>query len=402
MRAVAFRRRMTSRKPWPPWLWQFAVQIWKRRQCQGRPREWKPDPEIWTSTSPLAYSAQRGVIASLALANEQQLVVHWHAVDELGVGDAGISATVGGQVVAADDIEQSSKYPDRSSVVLLIDASGAGRETPLRQEKALLVQVATRAQERHHVDVAVYADAVQLLQPRDTSAAILNSLVDPLTVHDAPAYLGHALAAIIQLPPLFGVERRAIFVFTDGHADDAINAEKLIKSAAEHETSINFVLSRSDRSVNPSLTEIARATGGIVVNEANRSSFLELPFALLDSWATARFPMRLHPLVLGLAPEVQAILHRNSGDVRVSASIPLPPQPRDRPPVISSMLIPWRLPAPVLQSRWRQPACFLSVAGTRRCSDGQGAASACFPGGFGERQKVSSPGQNADTMKRTM
>ena len=274
----------------------------------------------------MAYSAQRGVIASLALANEQQLVVHWHAVDESGAGDAEISATVGGQVVAADDIEQSSKYPDRSSVVLLIDASGAGRETPLRQEKALLVQVATRAQERRHVDVAVYADAVQLLQPRDTSAATLNSLVDPLTVHDAPAYLGHALAAIIQLPPLFGVERRAIFVFTDGHADDAINAEKLIKSAAEHETSINFVLSRSDRSVNPSLTEIARATGGIVVNEANRSSFLESPFALLDSWATARFPMRLHPLMFWeSAPEVQAILHRNSGDVRVSASIPLPP-----------------------------------------------------------------------------
>jgi hypothetical protein len=111
-------------------------------------------------------------------------------------------------------------------------------------------------------------------------------------IRNFSANLGRVLRTALEVPSPIPAERQGIFVFTDGHSDDALDPSALIDQAKRFGTSLNFILKPSERAVDLSALEaLAAATGGEVVLSDRLADFLMSPFELLDNGATVHFPL---------------------------------------------------------------------------------------------------------------
>jgi hypothetical protein len=203
-----------------------------------------------------------------------------------------VSGAVDGQPLGVPRLEPYPQPGARDWILLLLDVSDPTREAEIQQDKAALADVASHAQQHHEIDVATFANRLQLLVPDHAGAPTPLEMLKTAPPQAAAADLGQVLDAAMAVPSLTPVDRRSIFVFTDGHSDDSVNIMSLVDSAHETGTSLNFIVSSSARQVDlPTLEALAKETGGVVVTKEKLADFLQAPFAFVDSGATARFPL---------------------------------------------------------------------------------------------------------------
>ena len=316
-----------------------AAQLIDRTRASMRPEEiieaqslafaWRAQPEAVPTFSSVASSEQGGMQASLSF-EENHAVVRWHLTRPL-TAQLDLTADINGKPL---DIRPSEPYPPpgtRTSVVLLLDGSDPARQIGIDADKTKIVEVAKKSDAQHDIDVASYADGFQLLQPRDGSIEALQAVLTQTAPRAEKANLNAALKSAIEMPSLYPAERLGIFVFHDGHTDDALDAKALIETARIRHTTFNFIISPSNRPIDPGFAALADATGGVVatngqvVTESGPKPFLDAPFWPLDSGGTIRATVPRTPRFAWQSdPEVKFVFRVGTNDLVLKAAMPVP------------------------------------------------------------------------------
>ena len=121
------------------------------------------------------------------------------------------------------------------------------RSAQVQQDKATISRLLEQVKPHHQVTVAVYSDMVQLLEPKQTNANAVTKLLESVPVRQAPANLGAALKAAMDLPTVIPAERRAIIMLTDGHSDDQLNSAAFTEEAKRYGIRLYFIVAPGER-----------------------------------------------------------------------------------------------------------------------------------------------------------
>lgn len=234
---------------------------------------------------------RNGIAASVSVEGDAA-TVRWRIRQPPLSSDVHVTAAVNGRPLDDPIIEPYPGSTGNTLVLLLLDLSDPQREAQIRRDKLMLFRIAARAKSHQQLAIGVYADTPQLLVPADRKIATLATMVAAAKPRAAPANLNRALQETMRVLAASDAERRAIYILTDGHFDDAIDATQLSGHAVRSGIALSFLVAPSARSVDlPLLRQIAAATGGVVVGEGQRDRFLQAPFTLLDSGGSARFSL---------------------------------------------------------------------------------------------------------------
>lgn len=283
---------------------------------------WRPALEAPGEPPPAAAIEKDGIAASLAISNGEA-VVRWRFLRPLA---APITEISGGLDDQALGIPQLAPYPqpnDRTAVLLALDLHGADRASRAERDKTILTKIASAAGETRAFDMTVLADTLKIVE---TTSSDFRGLIDEAVSAPAtqsPVKLGQALREAIELPALAPARRRGIFVITDGRSEEVVDPKTIIDSARRSGVSISFILDVDAASANTaSLREIAEGTGGVLVTQDQLSDFEEHPFDLIDSGATARFPLAHLHRSDQHDPEVKIAFRYGDERLELKAAVP--------------------------------------------------------------------------------
>lgn len=211
-----------------------------------------------------------------------------------------LSAEFNGRALA---VSGSRAYPDgadRTAVMFLLDVTGGEpREEALFRAKARLLRSYDFIGEHHVVALGAIDGGVRLVLPTGDAAPDPIAAMLALRLSEQTPDLGAAIAFATDVTASAEATRRAIFIFTDGHSETAVEPDALIAAARAAEVSVNFLIDPGERPADlPALQRIASETGGLYAAGDEISRVVEAPFAYVDSGAYAEIPLssiRLYP-----------------------------------------------------------------------------------------------------------
>lgn len=280
---------------------------------------------------------QDGIAASLSL-QEGLAVVRWRFIKQLQMPLSGITATFNNRPLGTPNVEAYPASDTRTAILLLLDLSDPGREAQIQQNKIALIEITGHAESHQQIAWAVYADSFELLVSDDRNVETLVNRVANAQPIAALVKLGQVLNDAVELLAQTTADRRGIYVLSDGHSDDVLHVAGVSDLAKRGGVALNFFLSPSERAVDlPALKMIAAATGGEVIDQAKSESFLNNPFALLESGAIARFPLgNARRYFWEPEADIKVVFHY--GDRSLELSSPAPPIPLAGPVETSKYL----------------------------------------------------------------
>jgi hypothetical protein len=270
---------------------------------------------------------QDGILASLDFA-DKYAVVAWRFSKYLpdSMKLTGVEATSNGEQLGDPIVEPYPQSGDLTSIVFLLDVTDPQRATQIDIDKVSMFQLIGHTKPHHQASIIVYADKPELLDTTNGSVGTLINMVAGARARLAPANLDHALQVTIETLGKEAVSRRAIFVLTDGHADDVLDVQQLVTKAKEKKVALVFLVSPGDRPVDlPILALLAQATGGQLIGMDGRTAFLKDPFGLIDSGVTARFPLKEGLRYFWQSnPEIKVVFQYGSRQLVLSAPAQIP------------------------------------------------------------------------------
>ena len=238
---------------------------------------------------PDVLKTQDGIVASLAVRDMEARAV-WRFVRPLETPVEEISGSLNGRALGVPVVERYPGPNQRTAVLALLDLGDPQRAGQIERLKDAMLLLAARRKSHHQIAFAVYGLEARILLPGSTSGEEMIRLLYQLPPLDQPSNLSGALINSIRTLEGLNVDRRAIYVFTDGHNDSQIALDEVGKLAQATGVSITFLTVAGQRQTDlPALTRFANSTGGLLVEEAAVTSFLREPFTLLDSGGLLRF-----------------------------------------------------------------------------------------------------------------
>jgi hypothetical protein len=234
--------------------------------------------------------------ASLEVDNDQAFL-KWRFLSVQNPTPDRAEVTIGGAKLP--DINYSgSPYPwpgASTLVVVLLDMTDQAREQQIAVDKLTFSAIASKAKPHDRLAVAPYSQAPEIHVEVDGNPSALAKLIEQTPPRPGPANMSKAITEAMDMLVQAKVERRGIFILTDGHSDDGLDTS-LLERARRAAIPIDVILSRSDRGVDTAgLRKLALASGGEFVEPANRATFLQSPFEFLDSGGMVSFPIQLVP-----------------------------------------------------------------------------------------------------------
>jgi Inner membrane component of T3SS, cytoplasmic domain len=236
--------------------------------------------------------AQRdGLVASLTV-TATDATVAWRLFRPLEKPPTDVWGTLNGRALGTPSYELFPAEGQSTAVIALVDVADPLRAQQIESMKRSMLVFALGKSKRDLLGFAVYGLSARLLAPdSDRPGAVADLLlgIPPLSEKsNLSGALIHSIRALERWPG----ERRAIYVFTDGHNDSKIDLQRVGDLAVASGVALNFILGSSERAVSTAdLVQLAAKTGGQVVEEAQREVFLRAPFALLHAGGRVRFPL---------------------------------------------------------------------------------------------------------------
>lgn len=241
--------------------------------------------------APNVLKVQDGIVASLSVRNNEAHAI-WRFVRRLDAPLEEISGTINGRPLGVPSVEQYPGAEQTTAILALLDLGDPKRADQIERLKLAMLLLAGRKQAHHQIAFAVYGLEPRLLVPGSTNGEELVQLLLKLPPLDQPSNLSGALIRTIRTLESLSADRRAIFVFTDGHNDSTIALDEVRDLAQSTGVSITFLTIRSDRAADASaLSQFANSTGGLLIEENAVTDFLREPFALLDSGGRLSFSL---------------------------------------------------------------------------------------------------------------
>jgi hypothetical protein len=143
---------------------------------------------------------------------------------------------------------------------------------------------------------------------------------------DEGSNLTGALIHSIRTLERIEANRRAVYVFTDGHNDSGIPLTAVVEPAIAAGVSLTFLVIPSARSADLAVIQnVATATGGQFVSESVLVDFLRAPFAILDSGARASFPLaNVRRFFWELESQIEVKFRYGTNELVLQAPVSLP------------------------------------------------------------------------------
>ena len=237
-------------------------------------------------------SKEQDGILSAAIAEPGRISVAWRFLQRKPSPITKIDATVNGRRLKRPEIRIYPEPGKITAVIGLLDLGGTERALQIEKLKIAMQFLALFKQKHHQLGLAIYAQEGQLLAPKNGDLQELARLLLQLKPLDQPSDLTRALlyahATLHSVP----ADRRAVYVFSDGHNDGRITTEKIADLYRSTGTAIYLVILPGSRSVDLSkLKKMAVQSGGALFYGDSASGFLDDPFLLIDSGGSATFSL---------------------------------------------------------------------------------------------------------------
>jgi hypothetical protein len=239
----------------------------------------------------------------------------------------------------------------QSAILFLIDISNPQRQAVILKNIQQIKQLLDKTGDHHQLGLASFATEFKVLAPLGSAPAEVVTAVESLrATGQATELYRHSLAAI-RLLAESSAQRKALFLLSDGEAEDrAYHHTDVVQAANEAKVVIyglGYAMSVSQSIHLQTLRRLSEETGGVFVQAgadfALPEAFLQSPFSAFDSGGRVRFD---------LAPAVNAGL---TGDQQVQLTWQTETEPLSLEVAVTLTAVTQRGVQPVVPVRSNSP-----------------------------------------------
>lgn len=236
---------------------------------------------------------ERDGLAAMLTVSSTEAVVEWRFLRPLSKPLTEVWATLNGRDLATPSYELFPGEGQHAAAIALLDIGDTTRADQIEAQKKNMLALALAKTERDLLGFAVYGLTTRLLAPESDQPEAIVDLLMALPPLSEKSNLSGALVHSVRMLERWPGERRAIYVFTDGHNDGFVDLQKVGDLAANSGVSLNFIVMTGPRAtIISELERLTLVTGGQLVVDDQIKDFLKAPFALLHSGARVRFPLQ--------------------------------------------------------------------------------------------------------------
>ncbi len=213
---------------------------------------------------------------------------------------------------------KTESYPterDLTVILFLVDVSDPRRQAVIEKNKVQLKQLLELAKPHHHFGLSIFATDLNELAPLGTATEEMFPLIEEINATGQTTELyKHTLAAVKTLAA-YPAQRKAIFIFSDGGAEDTAYTHQEVVDTAKNAHiriyGLGFSMSTS-ASVNlQTLEKLSQETQGLFFKADNQyrlpASFLDAPYTLMDSGQKITFDLK-PAIALGLTGQQETTI----------------------------------------------------------------------------------------------
>jgi hypothetical protein len=243
-----------------------------------------------------------------------------------------VTARLAGRELPAPSLTPYSAEPGSNAVMFLVDVSDAELPVAPVAVREHLLELLDAAPARQHYGLASFANEVELHAPLAPGSERIRNLLGELTPGGEPAELYRSTLEAVRLLGHYPAQRRALFLLSDGLADDsAYFHDDVVDAARQYDVAIfgiGYIKSPALSTALERLRRLAEATGGLYVTAQAGAplprNFASRAFAQLAGGG--RLVVDLAPALAGTVPlpsEALLELHWQGAMSSASAHVPL-------------------------------------------------------------------------------
>ena len=203
-------------------------------------------------------------------------------------------------------VKEGKSYPGKDSitaVLLLVDTSDPARQNVINKNIEHINKLLSSSREYHRFGLANFDKELRLEAPIGSDSSVINNAASNLKATGSTTELYRNMLEAITLFRDVDADRKSIFLFSDGLAEDkAYFHNDVIKAANKAGiiiTSIGYPRSVPQSVSLQTLRRLSEETGGIYVEANNQfnipAEFLNQPFTSLDNGGEFNIP--LHKII---------------------------------------------------------------------------------------------------------
>lgn len=288
----------------------------------------------------MALRRQDGIVASLLIARRAARI-EWRFESNISIlkeKDA-VMAQFNGREVS---LLNAHPYPfpgQHTAVLAMLDVGDHSRRASVAKLKSEMIVLLSRIAEHHRVAFGVYAESLQLLSSTPPTPETLIDLIGGVGTVQQKSELGKAIQDGITAVQKLEGNRRAIYVFTDGHDDGRVDLARVVAQARDSDVVLFFILAPSTRQADLNkILNIARATGGVVISPAQANEFLAKPFEMIDSGGVVDFDLsRLERFFWESGRLTGYLVYGENGEGTIAIDLPFNPPLAGPAPTVKAM-----------------------------------------------------------------
>lgn len=296
----------------------------------------------WLAPSVQAQSASveaaRDSISMKAQQTSEGVQVEWRLTGIPPAVPSVITADINGQPLGAPTLYAYPEEDSTTAILLLVDSSDPRRQSVLDKQVIAIAAMLASARPHHQIGVAAFDADLRILRPIPSPPDAIIESVSSLRAAGQTTELYRAVRLAIDALKAVEADRKALFVFSDGQAEDkAYSHADAAQAAREANVSIygvGYPASATRAVALQTLRRLSEDTGGLFAAAAWPSldlpaSFALNPFALLDSGGRVVFPLVDHyRLPFAATPPVSVSTRYGEAALSLALPIDLPfPQP---------------------------------------------------------------------------
>lgn len=238
-------------------------------------------------------------------------------------------------------VRRTSDYPglgEKSAALFLVDTSDPARNAAVKRGAQHVVTMLEASQPHHRLGLAKFDADLVLMAPLGSTQDTLRTAAQALRARGLTTELYRNVLEAVRLMAVEQAARKAVYVFSDGLAEDRAYTHDDVVSAARDAGvviyGIGYARSRPKSVALQVVRRLAEETGGEFINATVDSpdvfAFLEAPYGSLDSGG--QFEIDLSPLAgtageMAAETEVEVTFRFPSTTSTTTHAVAVPPAP---------------------------------------------------------------------------
>jgi hypothetical protein len=237
---------------------------------------------------------QKDNISASLTVSATEAVVNYRFFGEVTPPVSEILGTINGQPLLVPSLTRYPGFGAKAAILVMLDMTDQSRMPQIIRDKIDAFALLNKVGLHQMAAIALYSDKLELAESHSGDPGENINAEAFALIRNTPAYLGAVLKEAIKLIGAVEADklRRDIVVFTDGHSDDDLKIDEIASQANRASVSISFIQSDSQRSFDlEMLYLLASSTGGRVLTQSDRGTYLDRFFDYINSGGVIRFPL---------------------------------------------------------------------------------------------------------------